>query len=65
MHDGAFSKMSQVIEHYDNGGNPQDKNQDPLVMRLKLTDKEKIDLAAFMETLTDKSLNQISEPNLP
>lgn len=65
MHDGAFSKMSQVIEHYNKGGNPQDKNQDPLMMPLKLNDKEKADLAAFMETLTDKSLNQISEPNLP
>jgi cytochrome c peroxidase len=65
MHDGAFSKMNQVIQHYNIGGNPQDKNQDPLIMPLKLNDKEKADLAAFMETLTDKSLNQISEPNLP
>jgi len=65
MHDGAFSKMSQVIEHYNKGGNPLDKNQDPLIMQLKLNDKEKTDLAAFMESLTDKSLNQISEPNLP
>lgn len=65
MHDGAFSKMSQVIEHYNKGGNPSDKNQDSLIMQLKLNDKEKADLAAFMETLTDKSLNQISKPNLP
>ncbi len=65
MHDGAFSKMSQVIEHYNKGGNPQVKNQDLLIMPLKLTDQEKTDLAAFMETLTDKSLNQISRPNLP
>jgi cytochrome c peroxidase len=65
MHDGAFSKMSQVIEHYNKGGNPQDKNQDPLIMPLKLNDREKNDLAAFLETLTDKSLDRISEPNLP
>ena len=65
MHDGAFSKMSQVIEHYNKGGNPKDKNQDPIIMPLKLDDKEKSDLAAFLETLTDKSLDQISEPNLP
>ncbi len=65
MHDGAFSKMSQVIEHYNIGGNPQDKNQDPLIMPLKLTGNEKKDLAAFLETLTDKSLNQISDPDLP
>lgn len=65
MHDGAFSKMSQVIEHYNIGGNPQDKNQDPLIMPLKLTGNEKKDLAAFLETLTDKSLNQISDSDLP
>ena len=65
MHDGAFSKMSQVIEHYNKGGDPKDKNQDPIIMPLKLDDKEKSDLAAFLETLTDKSLDQISEPNLP
>lgn len=65
MHDGAFSKMSQVIDHYNIGGNPQDKNQDPLIMPLKLSDREKADLAAFIDTLTDKSLNQISPPELP
>lgn len=65
MHDGVFSKMSQVIEHYNNGGNPQDKNQDPLIMPLKLNAQEKADLAAFMETLTDKSLDQIATPSLP
>jgi len=65
MHDGAFSKMSQVIQHYNQGGNPQVKNQDPLIMPLKLNEQEKSDLAAFLETLTDKSLDQISEPNLP
>lgn len=65
MHDGAFSKMSQVIEHYNAGGNPQDKNQSPLIMPLHLSDKEKADLAAFMESLTDSSLNQITAPELP
>lgn len=65
MHDGAFSKMSQVIDHYNQGGNAQDKNQDALIMPLKLNDKEKSDLASFMETLTDKTLNQISVHNLP
>lgn len=65
MHDGAFSKMSQVIEHYNKGGNPQVKNQDPLIVPLKLSSKEKTDLAVFIETLTDKSLDQISKPNLP
>jgi cytochrome c peroxidase len=65
MHDGAFSTLSQVTDHYNKGGNPQNKHQDPLIMPLKLTDKEKADLIAFLETLTDKSLDQISRPELP
>lgn len=65
MHDGAFSKMSQVIEHYNVGGNPHEKNQDALIVPLKLNAKEKTDLAAFMESLTDQSLDHTSAPNLP
>lgn len=65
MHDGAFSSLGQVIEHYNIGGNPQDKNQDQLIMPLKLTDQEKADLAAFLESLTDPALNGITAPALP
>lgn len=65
MHDGAFSKMSQVIEHYNIGGSPQNMNQDPLIMPLKLNDKEKADLAAFMQSLTDPALDRITAPELP
>ncbi len=65
MHNGAFRKMSQVIEHYNRGGNLQDKTQDPLIMPLKLDDREKADLAAFLESLTDPALDRISAPELP
>ena len=65
MHDGALGKLSQVIEHYNKGGNPQDKNQDPLIVPLDLSDTEKADLGAFMKTLTDPSLDRISAPELP
>lgn len=65
MHDGAFGKLSQVIDHYNQGGNPQDKNQDPLIQPLHLSTKEKADLIAFLKTLTDPSLNHISSPELP
>ena len=65
MHDGAFSKMSQVIEHYNIGGNPGNKNQDPLIMPLNLNEKEKSDIAEFLKTLTDASLNRIAAPSLP
>ena len=65
MHDGALSKLSQVIEHYNKGGNPQVKNQDPLILPLHLNDRDKVDLEAFMKTLTDPSLDRISAPELP
>lgn len=65
MHNGAFSKMSQVIEHYNQGGNPKERNQDALMQPLHLTNHEKADLAAFLDTLTDKSLDRITAPELP
>lgn len=66
MHDGAFSKMDQVIDHYNKGGDPvNNPNQDPLIFPLNLTPAEKADLIAFIESLTDKRLNEISSPNLP
>ncbi len=65
MHDGAFSTMKQVIEHYNRGGNPGNARQDDLLQPLKLTGKEQNDLAAFIRSLTDQRLNHIHRPNLP
>jgi cytochrome c peroxidase len=65
MHDGALSTLKQVVEHYNVGGNPKDKNQDPLITPLKLTEREQADLIAFMKSLTDESLNRVSRPSLP
>lgn len=65
MHDGAFSTLQQVIDHYNNGGNPKDANQDPLIMPLKLTSREQSDLIAFIKSLTDPRLNKIKRPALP
>lgn len=65
MHDGAMSTMQQVIEHYNKGGDAENKNQSPLMQPLKLTKAEVADLVAFMETLTDDRLNHIHRPDLP
>lgn len=65
MHDGAYSTMKEVIQHYNKGGNPKDPNQDSLMMPLNLTDKEQSDLIAFMNSLTDKRLNRLKRPELP
>lgn len=65
MHDGAFSTLKQVVEHYNKGGDPKNAKQDPLIMPLKLTDAEQADLIAFLESLTDERLNRIHRPILP
>ncbi len=65
MHDGAMSTMEEVIEHYNRGGNPKDRSQSPLMTPLKLTAREKADLLAFLQTLTDPELNHIQRPRLP
>jgi len=65
MHDGAFSTMEQVIEHYNNGGDPKNPNQDDLIEPLNLSRKEQHDLIAFIRSLTDRRLNHIHRPRLP
>ena len=60
MHDGALATMKEVMEHYNQGGNSKDPNQDLLIRPLKLSDQEISDLVAFMETLTDERLNHIA-----
>lgn len=61
MHDGRFSTLAQVVEHYSSGiqaGTARD-NRLP-IGGLNLTVTEKSDLVAFLNTLTDTSL--VSDP---
>ena len=52
MHDGRFNKLTQVIEHYNSIiVNKSLPNQ--LQKRMNLTDNERVDLVAFLLTLTD------------
>ena len=58
MHDGRFSTLDEVIEHYDSGGQ-YSSTVDPLMKKLGvgllLTNQEKQDLKAFLLTLTDEN----------
>jgi cytochrome c peroxidase len=62
MHDGRFSTLEEVVEHYNSGiqAHPTlspaltDANGDPV--RLNFTDGEKAALVAFLRTLTDDSV---------
>jgi len=53
MHDGSLSTLRDVIDFYDSGGGSQ-KPKSPLLRKLHLTEKEKSDLVAFLESLTGK-----------
>ncbi|RXK58403.1 c-type cytochrome [Lacibacter luteus] len=63
MHDGRFSTLEQVIEHYNSGIKfntnlpPQLRNADGTgPRRLNLTQQQKDDLLAFLRTLTDYAI---------
>jgi len=46
MHDGRFTSLEQVIDHYNSGGFPAD-NKNPFIRKLGLTNQQKADLLAF------------------
>lgn len=63
MHDGRFSTLQQVIEHYNSGIKfnpnlpPQLRTADGTgPRRLNLTQQQKDDLLAFLKTLTDHAI---------
>ncbi|HKO56253.1 MAG TPA: cytochrome c peroxidase [Thermoanaerobaculia bacterium] len=51
MHDGSLSTLREVIDFYDAGGGEQ-RPKSILLRKLGLTDKDKADLVAFLESLT-------------
>ena len=53
MHDGRFKNLTEVIKHYNSLG--YDKNlPKELVKPMNLSDNDRVDLLAFLHTLTDK-----------
>lgn len=55
MHDGRFRKLSQVIEHYMSGVKPSKSLSEELKNKVLLDEHEKVDLLAFLLTLSDKN----------
>ena len=51
MHDGSVATLRDVIDFYDAGGGAN-QPKSVLLRRLNLTDKEKSDLVAFLQSLT-------------
>jgi cytochrome c peroxidase len=66
MHDGRFSSLREVIDHYNEGlANPA--NLDPAFEQpMNMSEQEKQDLLAFLKTLTDYEYitkTSLSDPN--
>lgn len=52
MHDGRFSTLEEVIDHYNNGGENH-KNKSSMIRPLHLSQTEKSELIAFLNSLSD------------
>ncbi len=55
MHDGRFKKLSEVIKHYTGGIKQSSTLASELKSPIILTANEKVDLTAFLLSLTDRS----------
>ena len=58
MHNGSLSTLADVIEFYDKGG-VKNSLQDPRIKPLKLSDSEKDELVAFLESLTGSNVDTL------
>jgi len=54
MHDGRFKKLSEVLNHYASGVQQGPTLSKKLQNKIELTSNEKVDLTAFLLTLTDR-----------
>ncbi len=54
MHDGRFKKLADVLKHYTRGIQPSNTIAPQLKSGVKLSSNEKVDLIAFLLTLSDK-----------
>ena len=64
MHNGAFFTLEEVIDFYDEGGGQDLPVTSSLLKPLGLTDTEKEDLLAFLETLSGEEII-VDPPELP
>ena len=54
MHDGRFKKLAEVLNHYTDGIQPSNNLATQLKVPIILTPNEKVDIIAFLLTLSDK-----------
>lgn len=54
MHDGRFSKLKQVLNHYTSGVENSETVSENLKTKIQLSETEKVDLISFLLCLSDK-----------
>lgn len=66
MHNGTYFTLEEVVDFYNEGGGENDfaANKTKILKPLNLSDGEKEDLVAFLESLTGKEI-KMSPPKLP
>lgn len=55
MHDGHMKTIEEVVDHYVSGGHPSGK-RDPLITQINLSQEQKMQIIAFLKTLTDPGI---------
>ncbi|MCX8524094.1 c-type cytochrome [Chryseobacterium formosus] len=65
MHDGRFTRLSQVIDHYTKGIQSNSKVSKELAKKIVLSDNDKVDLIAFLLTLNDREFVKNSDFQFP
>jgi cytochrome c peroxidase len=51
MHNASLATLADVVRHYEKGGIDR-PSRSPMMVPIQLTDQERLDLVAFMGTLT-------------
>jgi cytochrome c peroxidase len=54
MHDGSIATLSDVLDHYAKRGRANSFRTDALLIGFTLSDQERADMIAFLESLTDQ-----------
>jgi cytochrome c peroxidase len=60
MHDGSLATLEDVLRHYEKGGVPRPTRSKDLPRGLRLTDTERADLVAFLQSLSSETPPQPS-----
>jgi cytochrome c peroxidase len=61
MHDGSLKTLDEVVEFYNKGG-IKNRNLDPNLKPLNLTDQEKTELVAFLKALSGEGWQNVKAP---